>query len=456
MKKGQLAAIAKEKEDVRRKLAVTAKQLAAIAREKESTRDKLAVTAGELALKAKQLALIAREKESIRDKLAVTAGKLALKAKQQNKIEAKLKESEIRYRRLFETGHDGILILNSQTGQITDVNPFLERLLGYSKSEFLNKKLWEVGAFKNIKASKEAFKIFKEGGHLRYEDLPLETKSGQSIEVEFVSNSYMVGETLVIQCNIRDITERKKLELVKETDRLLEEERLKVASIADATHELRTPLAIIKGNVDLAMQNKSKNPKAPRSAFRAINYEIKHLSNILSDLTLITSKKGELQNRIVYDKINLRSLVTVVVGRCKAIAYKKNISITARKIPSLIILGDKVYLEKMLANLIKNSIVYGNKNGHTEILAEESRGFVTISVSDDGIGISKEDLPHVFERFYRADKSHTSDANSMGIGLGLSIVKWVAEAHGGTVNAKNMNKGSVFSVSLPIKADTTQ
>ena len=433
------------------------KQLATTAKEKESVRKKLVVTAEKLRLKAKQLAVTAKEKESVRKKLVVTAEKLRLKAKQQNKIETKLKESEVRYRRLFETGHDGILILNSQTGQITDVNPFLEKLLGYSKSEFLNKKLWEVGAFKNIKASREAFKIFKKGGHLRYEDLPLETKSGQSIEVEFVSNSYMVGKTLVIQCNIRDITERKKLELVKETDRLLEEERLKVASIADATHELRTPLAIIKGNVDLAMQNKSKNPKPPKSALRAINYEIKHLSNILSDLTLITSKKGELQNRIVYDKVNLRSLVTVVVGRCKAIAYKKNISITARKIPSLIILGDKVYLEKMLANLIKNSIVYGNKNGHTEILAEESKGFIIISVTDDGIGISKEDLPHVFERFYRADKSHSSDGNSIGIGLGLSIVKWVAEAHGGKVSAKNIkNKGSVFSVSLPIKADNTQ
>ncbi|MDO8466573.1 MAG: ATP-binding protein [bacterium] len=456
LKAKQLALIAKEKESIRDKLAVTAKQLAAIAREKESIRSKLAATAAEkesirrkLAVTAKQLAVTAKEKESVRQKLAVTAETLRLKAKQQNKIKTKLKESEIRYRRLFETAHDGVLILNSQTGQITDVNPFLEKLLGYSKSEFLNKKLWEVGAFKNTKASRTAFKVLQKEGHLRYEDLPLETKSGQSIEVEFVSNSYMAGETRVIQCNVRDITERKKLELVKETARLLEEERLKVASIADATHELRTPLAIIQGNVDLAMLDKSKNPKSLRSAFLAINYEIKHLSGILSDLTLITSRKGELENRIVYDKVNLRSLIAVIIGRCKAITYKKNISIIARKIPSLIILGDKVYLEKMLTNLIKNSILYGNKNGHTEILAEQSKGFVTISVADDGIGISKEDLPHVFERFYRADKSHNSDGNS--IGLGLSIVKWVAEAHGGSVSVKNKSKGCIFSVSLPIK-----
>ena len=458
----QLAVTAKEKEDVRRKLAVTAKQLAAIAKEKEDVRRKLVVTAQEkemirdkLAVTAKQLAVTAREKEEVRRKLVVTAEELSLKADQQIKIKTKLKESEIRYRRLFETGHDGILILNSQTGQITDVNPFLEKLLGYSKSEFLNKKLWEVGAFKNIRASMEAFEIFKKGGHLRYEDLPLETKSGQPIEVEFVSNSYMAGAVRVIQCNIRDITERKKLELAKETSRLLEEERLKVESIADATHELRTPLAIIKGNVDLAMRSQLKNPKPPKSALRAINYEIKHLSSILTDLTLITSNKVELRNKIVYNKVNLRLLLVRVIGRCRTLAYKKNISINANKIPDITILGDRAYLEKMLANLIKNSIDYGKENGHTEILAKESKGFIIITITDDGAGIAQEDLPHVFERFYRADKFQSSGGS--GTGLGLAIVKWIAEVHGGEVNVKNMeNKGSVFSVSLPIKAKLHQ
>ncbi|MDO8482641.1 MAG: PAS domain-containing sensor histidine kinase [bacterium] len=365
-------------------------------------------------------------------------------------VEEKLKESEIRYRRLFETAHDGILILNSETGQITDVNPFLEKLLGYSKSEFLNKKLWEVGVFKNMKASKEAFKILQTQGHLRYENLPLETKDGRSIDVEFVSNSYMAGNTLVIQCNVRDITERKRLELVKETNRLFEEERLKVESIADAAHELRTSIAIIKGNVDLAMQGKGKNPKSPKSAFRAINYEVKHLTSILSDLTLVTSKAWELKNRILFEKVNLRSLIGVVVSRCKALAYKKNISITSKNIPNITILGDKGYLEKMLINLVKNSIIYGNKNGHTKILASQSKGFIAIDVIDDGIGVSNEDMPHLFERFYRADKYHTSGGNS--IGLGLAIVKWIAEVHGGTVSVKQAKtKGSVFSVSLPIK-----
>jgi PAS domain S-box-containing protein len=372
------------------------------------------------------------------------------KNSEKNKIAEKLKESEVRYRRLFESAHDGILILDSETGQITDVNPYLERLLGYSRSEFLNKKLWEVGAFRNMKASKDAFNILRKEGYLRYDDLPLETKDGKSVAVEFVSNSYIAGGSLVIQCNIRDITERKRIDLIKDTKKLLEEEKLKVESIADATHELRTPLAIIKGNVDLAMHSGGKNQKGAKSALRAINYEIKHLSGILTDLSLITSKSWELKNRIFYEDVNLESFIKIVVGRSKSLAYKKNISITKGKMPNVTILGDEIYLGKMLLNLVKNSIIYGKKNGHTKITARKSGDSVVISVTDDGIGISKEDLPHVFERFYRADKFHSSGGNS--IGLGLAIVKWAAELHGGEVSVKSTkNKGSTFSISLPIK-----
>ncbi|MEI7709574.1 MAG: PAS domain-containing sensor histidine kinase [bacterium] len=366
-------------------------------------------------------------------------------------LQTKLTISEVRYRRLFETAHDGILILNSDTGQITDVNPYLEGLLGYTKKEFLNKKLWEVGAFRNMKASRDAFRVIQKEGYVRYEDLPLETKDGKLIDVEFVSNSYIAGGSLVIQCNIRDITERKRVDLVKETKRLLEEEKMKVRSIADATHELRTPLAVIKGNVDLALNSKGKNKKSASSALRAIDYEIKHLSNILTDLSLITSKAWELKSRIAYEKINLKSFIKIVVARSKTLSYKRDISVVARHIPNVIILGDKIYLEKMLMNLVRNSIIYGHKGGHTKITVDQSKKYITINVADDGIGISKEHLPHIFERFYRVDKFHRSGGNS--IGLGLAIVKWIVEIHGGSVSATSVEgDGSVFSVTLPIKA----
>ncbi len=129
----------------------------------------------------------------------------------QNGQEA-LKASELRYRRLFESAKDGILILDAVSGQIVDVNPFLVGLLGYSKEDFMGKELWEIGVFKDIVASKAAFVELQWEGYIRYEDLPLETKGGLVKQVEFVSNGYLAGENRVIQCNIRDISERKRAE----------------------------------------------------------------------------------------------------------------------------------------------------------------------------------------------------------------------------------------------------
>jgi formate hydrogenlyase transcriptional activator len=127
----------------------------------------------------------------------------------QKQAEEALDHSEKRYRRLFETAQDGILILDAETGQISDVNPFLVEMLGYSHEDFLGKKLWEIGVFKNIEASKAAFSELQDKGYVRYNDLPLETKDGRPMAVEFVSNVYAVNAHKVIQCNIRDITERK-------------------------------------------------------------------------------------------------------------------------------------------------------------------------------------------------------------------------------------------------------
>jgi diguanylate cyclase (GGDEF)-like protein/PAS domain S-box-containing protein len=124
-------------------------------------------------------------------------------------VEQALRDSEARYRRLFETAKDGILILDAETGTITDSNPFLEQMLGYEHSEILGKKLWEIGPFKDAPASQVSFKELQSREYIRYEDLPLETKAGERRQVEFVSNLYSVDHAKVIQCNIRDITARK-------------------------------------------------------------------------------------------------------------------------------------------------------------------------------------------------------------------------------------------------------
>lgn len=121
--------------------------------------------------------------------------------------------SEARYRRLFESAQDGILILNAKTAQIDDVNPFLIELLGYTHVEFLGKKLWEIGAFKDKFLNMDAFAELQAKRYIRYDDLPLVTKTGQRISVEFVSNAYDCDGVNVIQCNIRDNTKRHAAEM---------------------------------------------------------------------------------------------------------------------------------------------------------------------------------------------------------------------------------------------------
>ena len=123
--------------------------------------------------------------------------------------ERTLQLSDLRYRRVFECAHDGILILNAETGRIEDANPFMTELLGYAHDQFVGRHLWEIGLFKDIEQSKTAFCELQEKGYIRYEDLPLQDNNGVHRQVEFVSNVYDVGDQRAIQCNIRDITERK-------------------------------------------------------------------------------------------------------------------------------------------------------------------------------------------------------------------------------------------------------
>jgi PAS domain S-box-containing protein len=135
--------------------------------------------------------------------------------KSQAKPVESLRTSEIRYRRLFEAARDGILILNADSRRITDVNPYMVELLEYSREEFIGKELYEIGLLANEEASQKVYRELQESGYIRYDDLPLETKSGKRWEVEFVCNLYNEDGQQVIQCNIRDITARKRAEAAK-------------------------------------------------------------------------------------------------------------------------------------------------------------------------------------------------------------------------------------------------
>ena len=157
-----------------------------------------------------------------------------------------LLESEERYRRLFESARDGVLLVDVYTGKILDVNPFLTELLKYSKTEFLGRYLWDIGAFKDIVPAKENFEKLQNMGYVRYEDLPLETKHGEKIEVEFVSNVYLVGDKKIIQCNVRDITDRVRADV--EIKRSAHDWQVTFDSSADMIMQLDREMNVVKAN----------------------------------------------------------------------------------------------------------------------------------------------------------------------------------------------------------------
>jgi diguanylate cyclase (GGDEF)-like protein/PAS domain S-box-containing protein len=164
---------------------------------------------------------LAAENESLRARVAQlerTVAESLQDTDEHQRIDHALRASEMRYRRLFETAKDGILILDADTGKITDVNPFVEVLLGYSHAELVGRMLWEIGPFKDVAASRSAFRELQRNEYIRYEDLPLETKDNERRNVEFVSNLYLVEGERVIQCNIRDVTVRKQAEEITRRD----------------------------------------------------------------------------------------------------------------------------------------------------------------------------------------------------------------------------------------------
>jgi PAS domain S-box-containing protein len=200
-----------------------------------------------------------------------------------------LKASEVRYRRLFETAQDGILILNADTGQIDDVNPFLTDLLGYTREQLLGNKLWEIGPFRDTKDSKAQFRELQRETYVRYDDLPLETRAGKAISVEFVSNVYMVNGGKVIQCNIRNITERKQAEAKRRDDsrrlqvlsrRLVAAQETERRNIARELHdEIGQALTVMQLNLQAMLQSPGTETLTPR-----INESLKEVERVLEQV----------------------------------------------------------------------------------------------------------------------------------------------------------------------------
>ncbi len=382
---------------------------------------------------------------------AITINRLVI-SEHEARIDSEQKEAY--FKALVENSQEVILLVGRK-GQILYVSPSVKNIYGFDPEEVTGKNVTDLIYQKDTEdILKHLEKIANNTVASKVKEFQFKDSKGsirnlESISTNMIDNPHVGG----IVVNIRDITERKKLEHLKDTERLLEQGKLKTEFISNATHEFRTPLAIIRGNTDLAIRDLGQvvtpsKVQSVKESLKAIGYETEHLANVLSDLTLLLSQDERLQSMMLKKEVDLSLLLSTIIARYSVIAKEKKISIESNLSP-VVLHGDAVYLEKLFANLIRNAITYGNEEGWIRVEVIPGETEVTVKVADNGIGIGEEDLPHIFERFYRADKSHNSEIKNTG--LGLAITKWAAEMHGGSIEVESEEgKGSAFIVKLPI------
>jgi PAS domain S-box-containing protein len=304
-----------------------------------------------------------------------------------------LQVSEIRYRRLFETAQDGILILDGDTGKITDANMFIQDLLGYPLEEFIGRQLWELGFIKDKSFAQKALADLKKNDYIRYEDLPLERKDGQSIDVEFISNVYTVDNRRVIQCNIRDVTDRRHAEHAL----ALANRKLNLMS-GITRHDILNQLTVLSASLEFALEalketgglvHLNRATKAADTIRRQIEFTREY-----EDLGIMSP---------VWKRLN--EIVRSAASQLPANSVQFDVPEDR-----LEIFADPLFI-KVFYNLFDNSLQHGGTVTRVSVSHRKTGTGLTITVADNGAGISADDKPHLFVRGF---------GKNTGLGLFLS------------------------------------
>ena len=217
---------------------------------------------------------------------------------------------------------------------------------------------------------------------------------------------------------------------------------------ADASHELRTPLAIMQAEATLAL-SKERTPDDYRKSLETISQESDYMSSVISKL-LFLARSDAGKEQLNFEGVELKELITGLSANIEVLAQDKGIKFAVDAKEELTVNGDKVKLRQLFINILENAVRYTPADGHISVSLVKQELNAVVSISDTGIGIPPEHLPHIFERFYRVDKARARADG--GVGLGLAIAKIIAESHRGTITvASEVGKGTTFTISLPLK-----
>ncbi len=373
-----------------------------------------------------------------RDELSHLARAISeLEIQLRNKIDEISKERDY-LQTVLKGMAEGVLVVDER-GRILLTNDALQQLLSLP-SNVANRTPLEI--IRNAELEEAIRKVIREGNSISFElNLPLPL--GKAFEVNVVGILPSPEEIESGDEGIRGV-----IAVFHDITRLKELEKIRQDFVANVSHELRTPLTTIKGYAETLLEGALKEEVAPQFV-QVIKRHSDRLTKIVEDLLALSRIESE-EFQLTFEKISLTELIDDVFDFIKEAADKKKITITKGSIPSSsVIEGDRNYLEQILINLLDNAVKYGREGGEITIaIVEKNQKEVQFSIKDNGVGIPKEDIPRIFERFYRVDKGRSQDLG--GTGLGLSIVKHLVQAHGGKVWAESqLEKGSTFYFTMP-------
>ncbi|MFN2491923.1 MAG: nitrogen regulation protein NR(II) [Pyrinomonadaceae bacterium] len=377
--------------------------------------------------------------------------------------------SELRYRRLFESAKDGILILDGNSGRIIDVNPYLLQILQHKREELLGRELWTIASLKHIAPSRAAFRDIQTRESVRHEDVPLQGVDGSITHVEVVSSAYLEGRNAVVQCNIRDLSDRRQTQVALiQTNQRLEQaladvrtksrelnaitqqlwQASKLATMgelaASVAHELNNPLTTVALRAESALEGLSIDDRQ-RENLEIISQEVDRMAKLVSNLLLFSRRSShqtssidlikELRKALEFMAYYLRNHRIVLVEEFADHLHT--------------IQADRQQLLQVFLNLITNAsdampdggtLIVRTFNG---VLASEKKA-VVIAFSDTGKGIAGEVLSRLWEPFF------TTKPEGKGTGLGLSICRRAVEEHLGTIEIETLTgKGTTVRITLP-------
>jgi len=355
-----------------------------------------------------------------------------------NKVE-EISEEKDYLQTILKGMMEGVLVVDGR-GRILTVNDALRNLLSLSW-DVADKMPLEV--IRNAELEGAIREVIEDGRERAFE-LTFPSSGGRTFEVNVVGIRSFPEEMGKEEEKIRGA-----ITVFHDITRLKELEKIRQDFVANVSHELRTPLTTIKGYAETLLEGALKE----EVAFQFVQIIKRHtdrLAKIVEDL-LMLSKIESKEFQLKVEVISLQDLIDDVIDFVKEPAEKRKISVSRNEIPSSLALkADRSYLEQVLTNLLDNAIKYTPEGGRVTISAiEKDQREIQFSIEDNGIGIPREDIPRIFERFYRVDKGRSQDLG--GTGLGLSIVKHLVQAHGGRVWVESqLGKGSTFYFTLPL------